>query len=172
MQWVFKTAGVKFIWNKLTDFLGQFCRRSWCCYRMPCYNKLQQPGRLLCWKGAFIIVFSTSLFIDRPTAAELLRHKFFTKAKVRKHFQNWSVQRLWRGLFRSMIGMVTALLTWVWAVSLRASIAECIEWFTVNEQNETALLYLLVYASIKRNYLEILKHLNVFQWLLGFFLLF
>lgn len=68
-------------------------------------NKPQQPGRPLAWKGAFIIVFSTSVFIDRPTAAELLRHKFFTKAKVRKHFLNWFVQRLWKGLFRSTIGV-------------------------------------------------------------------
>lgn len=35
----------------------------------------------------------------------------------------------------------------------------------MNEQNETPLLYLLVYAAIKRNYLEVLEHLNVFQWL-------
>lgn len=130
-------------------FLGELCRRSRCLYQMPCYNKLQQPGRPLCWKGAFIFVFSTSVFIDRPTAAELLRHKFFTKAKVRKHFLNWCVQRLWRGLVRSMIGVVTALLAWVGAVSLRASIAEWVEWVIVNKQNETPLLYLLVHAAVK-----------------------
>ena len=150
-------------------FLGELCRSSQCPYKMPCYEELQQPGRALCQKGAFVIIFSTSASIDRPTAAELLRHKFFTKAKVRKHLLICSVQRLWRGLVRSMMGMVTALLASAWAVSLGASIAEWVEWVVVNKQNETPLLYLLVYAAIKRNYLEILEHLNVFQWLLGFF---
>lgn len=89
---------------------------------------------LLWWKGVFIIVFLFYIcFYWQTDSSRTLKTQIFHESKGKKPLPKWICGE--RELVRRMMGLVTALLAWAWAVLLRPGLTERAEWVIVNEQS-------------------------------------
>lgn len=127
--------------------------------------QLQQAGKLLHWKGTFITFFFSTCFYPQTDSSRTFKTQIFHESKGKKTLPKPICAEGGERSYQMHARYGESF------IGVGASIAGWAEWGIVNGQNETSLLYLLAYATIRRNYLEILECLNGFSVGLGFFLL-